>query len=98
MPHGREYTFSRISFEPNPEPDAFESKLTKLLDFLESDREGIMKLIKEGDSAVIHVYSTMYYGNIRGFHFYKDVSKRIGDFNVEIDFDLYVSCTPFKSA
>ncbi len=35
------YTFSSIKFLPNPEPDEFEDKLQKLLDFLEQDKNGI---------------------------------------------------------
>ena len=33
-----------IDFEPNPEADEFEDKLTKLLDFLEQDEGGVENL------------------------------------------------------
>lgn len=38
------YVFSNLKILPNPEPDEFEDKLKKLLDFLEQDKNGIKQL------------------------------------------------------
>lgn len=43
------YKYSYINFLPNPEPDSFEDKLRKLLDYLEQDKDGIRHLVKEAD-------------------------------------------------
>ena len=38
------YKFNAFQIEPSPEPDNFENKLKNLLDFLQTDRNGIKKL------------------------------------------------------
>ena len=54
------YKYSRINFLPNPEPDSFEDKLRKLLDYLEQDEDGIRHLAKEADGYIqvaMHVHN-----------------------------------------
>ena len=84
-----EWKESSIFIEPNPEADEFEDKLTKLLDHLEHDSEGIGKLISNSN-AHIQVYSSFHNGNtmIGGHHLEKDHIKRMGKLNLEIDFDI----------
>ena len=44
--HGNSlYSFSCVKFMPNPEPDEFEDKINKLLDFLEKDVEAVVRTI-----------------------------------------------------
>jgi hypothetical protein len=88
---------SVMVFEPNPEPDEFEDKLKKLLDFLEEDKEGIRKLV---DNAEVHIQVVMEFyvhNTILGAAALdrKDL-KRIVDLNLQIDFDLHAAGTPFK--
>ena len=80
---------STIDFEPNPEADEFEDKLTKLLDFLEQDKEGILKLVNNADG-YIQVYSSFHNGNtlIGGHHLDKNQIKRMSQLKLEIDFDI----------
>ena len=80
---------STIFFEPNPEADEFEDKLTKLLDYLEQDKDGIEKLINNA-GGYIQVYSSFHNGNtmIGGHHIHKDHIKRMSNLNLEIDFDI----------
>lgn len=80
---------STIMFEPNPETDEFEDKLTKLLDFLEQDKEGIGKLVHHA-GGYIQVYSSFHNGNtlIGGHHINRDQIKRMSELNLEIDFDI----------
>ena len=78
-----------IDFEPNPEADEFEDKLTKLLDFLEKDKEGVENLVNNANG-YIQVYSSFHNGNtLIGGHFIdKDQIKRMSQLNLEIDFDI----------
>jgi hypothetical protein len=80
---------SSIFIEPNPEADEFEDKLTKLLDYLESDSKGIEKLVSNANGH-IQVYSSFHNGNtmIGGHHLEKDHIKRLSKLNLEIDFDI----------
>jgi hypothetical protein len=89
--------YSSIIFMPNPEPAEFEEKLTKLLDFLEQDKEGIKRLVDEADG-YIQVYMDFHNGNtmLGGPHIDLNSIKRMNDLNLEIDFDLYVSGNSFK--
>ena len=96
-PNGKlKYTFSRISFLPNPEPDTFENKLKSLLDFLEKDKDGVKKLADNAD-AYISVAMDIHNANgmIGGPHIDKDNGHRISNLNLAIDFDLYLSGNPF---
>jgi hypothetical protein len=83
------WKWSSISFEPNPEADEFEDKLTKLLNYLEQDREGVEKLVNNANGH-IQVYSSFHNGNtlIGGHHIDKDHIRRMGKLNLEIDFDI----------
>ncbi len=80
---------STIDFEPNPEADEFEDKLTKLLDYLEKDKEGVASLVNKAGGH-IQVYSSFHNGNtiIGGHHLEKDHIKRMSRLNLEIDFDI----------
>ncbi len=89
---------STIIFEPNPEPDEFEDKLTKLLDYLDHDKKGIKELINNANG-YIQIAIEFHNGNtmLGGPHISKKLLKRMATFNLEIDFDLYVSGNFFRS-
>jgi len=91
------YKFSALSFLPNAEPDEFEDKLKKLLDFLESDKEGIKSLVEKANG-YIQVAMDFHNGNgmIGGPFISKEIIKRMSDFGLSIDFDLYVGGELFK--
>jgi len=91
------WSFSCIQFIPNPEPDGFEDKLNKLLDFLEKDSEGIRKLANIADGQ-IQVASIFHNGNtmLGGFHPDKQLLRRLNALEVEIDLDLYAEGRFFK--
>ena len=60
--------FSCIEFLPNPEPDEFDHKTGKLLDFLERDIDGIRRLADIGGgqiqvASIFHNGNTMLGGN-----------------------------------
>lgn len=84
-----EWKQSTIDFEPNPEADEFEDKLTKLLDYLEQDITGVANLVNKA-GGYIQVYSSFHNANtmIGGHHINKDHIKRMGKLNLEIDFDI----------
>ena len=88
---------SKIAFEPNPEPDNFEDKLKKLLDFLEQDREGVEALVEKAD-AYIQVAIEFHNGNgmLGGPHLDRKSIRRMNVLNLEINFDLYASGNPYK--
>lgn len=80
---------SIIDFEPNPEADDFEDKLTKLLNYLEQDKEGVEKLVNNA-GGYIQVYTSFHNGNsmLGGHYITKDQIKRMSKLNLEIDFDI----------
>lgn len=88
---------SSIHFEPNPEPDEFGDKLTKLINFLEQDRQGVTELIDKVNG-YIQVVTVFHNGNtmLGGHHLDKQTIKRLGDLNLEIDFDIYAEGNFFK--
>lgn len=88
---------STIDFEPDPEAGGFEGKLTKLLDYLERDAEGIEKLVTMADG-YIQVYSSFHNGNtmIGGHHLERDHIQRMSRLRLEIDFDISASGNFFK--
>ena len=91
------YNFNSIHFEPNPEPDEFEDKIKKLLDFLEQDRQGVSQLVDKAN-AYIQVATVFHNGNtmLGGHHLDKDIIKRLAALNLELDFDLYAEGNFFK--
>jgi Domain of unknown function (DUF4279) len=92
-----EWRESRIIYEPFLDPDDFENKLENLLNYLETDKEGVIKL---ADNARGHIGIAIeyYIGNtmLGGPTVKKDLMNRISNLNLDIDFDLYVSGIPFK--
>jgi hypothetical protein len=91
------YNFSALHFEPNPEPDEFEDKLRKLLDFLEQDKEGMMKLTEKA-SVQVQIATIFHNGNtmLGGHHLDREIIKRLTALNLEVDFDLYAEGNFFK--
>ncbi|AZB30756.1 DUF4279 domain-containing protein [Chryseobacterium balustinum] len=91
------YTFSNLTILPNPEPDEFEDKLKKLLDFLEGDKEGIKQLVEKADGYV-QVAMEIHKGNgmIGGHNIDTDNIRRMNDLGLSINFDLYVAGNSFK--
>ncbi|RZJ98801.1 MAG: DUF4279 domain-containing protein, partial [Flavobacterium sp.] len=91
------YTFSNLTFLPNPEPDEFEDKLKKLLDFLEQDNNGIRQLSEKVDG-YIQVAMDIHNGNgmIGGHNIDTDDTRRMNELGLSINFDLYVGGNNFK--
>ncbi|MGC1631324.1 MAG: DUF4279 domain-containing protein, partial [Gelidibacter sp.] len=91
------HTFSNFKILPNPEPDEFEDKLKKLLDFLEQDKEGIKRLTNNADG-YIQVAMDIHNGNgmIGGHNIDVDDIRRMNDLGLSINFDLYVGGNSFK--
>lgn len=94
---GAHWRFSKFIFEPNLEPDEFEDKLKKLLDILESDKEGIERLARSSN-VCIQIAQEFHNGNtmLGGSHIDKESIKRIADLDLPIDFDLYVGGNFYK--
>ncbi|MDF7819813.1 DUF4279 domain-containing protein [Runella sp. MFBS21] len=90
-------TFSNLTILPNPEPDEFEDKLKKLLDFLEQDKEGIKRLAAKANGYV-QVAMEIHNGNgmIGGYNIDTDDIRRMNDLKLSINFDLYVGGNSFK--
>ncbi|MDO1450160.1 DUF4279 domain-containing protein [Rhodocytophaga aerolata] len=89
---------SGFHFEPNPEPDAFEDKLNKLLDALEQDKKGVLALANQAD-ILIQVGSVFHNGNtmLGGHYLTKENVKRMAALALSIDFDLYAEGNFFKN-
>jgi len=91
------WKWSAIYFELNPGPEEFADKLTKLLDFLEQDKEGVESLVKKANG-YIQIYSSFHNGNtlIGGHHINIDHIKRMSKLKLEIDFDISADGNFFK--
>ena len=90
-------TYSNIEILPNTEPDEFEDKLKKLLDFLEQDRDGIKRLVEHADG-YIQVAMDIHNANgmLGGHTIDTDDIRRMNDMGLSINFDLYVGGNSFK--
>ncbi|KAA9332339.1 DUF4279 domain-containing protein [Hymenobacter busanensis] len=91
------YSFSSISFLPNPEPDTFEHKLSKLLEFLEQDANGVQRLVEQADCGIT-VAIDMHNGNgmLGGPFIDARNIKRMAALDLDIEFDLYATGNAFK--
>lgn len=91
------YTFSNFEILPNPEPDEFEDKLKKLLDFLERDKEGIKRLVENANG---YIQVAMYIHNANGMPggptIDKEAIRRMNDLGLSINFDMYIGGNSFK--
>lgn len=83
---------SALMIRPNPEPDKFENKLKKLLDFLEQDKEGIKRLV---DNANGYIMVGMEFHKGDGWLGRHDIDKddirRMSDLGLSINFELLAS-------
>ncbi len=84
------HKFSNFKILPNPEPDEFEDKLKKLLDFLEQDKDGVKRLVDKANGYIqvamdIHNVN----GMIGGHSIDTDNIRRMNDLKLSINFDLY---------
>ncbi|QHL87216.1 DUF4279 domain-containing protein [Nibribacter ruber] len=91
------YNFSSIEFMPNPEPDEFEDKLRKLLDFLEQDKEGVRHLVEKANGWLV-ASMDFHNGNgmLGGMRIDNTSIKRMEKLNLSIEFDLYASGNAFQ--
>jgi hypothetical protein len=91
------HKFSNISILPNPEPDAFEDKLKKLLSYLEQDKDGIKQLV-DNANGYIQVGMDIHNGNgmIGGPNTDTDDIKRMNNLGLSINFDMYVGGNSFR--
>jgi hypothetical protein len=85
----RKWKYHSIEFEPNPEPNPFETKIEQLLTFLEQDATGTRALVDQAEG-YIRVISVFYNGNtlLGGISFDKDTVRRMAPLNLAVNFDL----------
>ena len=93
----RTHNNSGIEFTPNPEPDAFEDKLIKLLNFLEHDTEGIKKL-SLNSCAWVDVSMDCHHGNqsIAGCNIDLSSVNKLSQLSLRISFSIWAWGEPFK--
>lgn len=91
------HTFSNFAIMPNPEPDEFEDKLKKLLNFLEQDKDGVKRLVDKANG-YIQVAMDIHNGNgmIGGPNIDTGDIHKINELGLSINFDLYVGGSSFK--
>lgn len=94
----RKYTYSGIKFLINPEPDEFEHKLNKLIDFLEQDARGIIELVQKANG-YIQVAMDIHNGNtmLGGPYLNAETINRMSKLGLSISFDLYTAGNYFKN-
>ena len=86
------HMYNFIRFEPNTGPDAFEDKLSGLLDLLETDLNGVCALVEKA-GAYIQVLIEFHHGTamLGGPRICKRTMGRLAAFDLGIDFDLYTA-------
>ncbi|MBS1586409.1 MAG: DUF4279 domain-containing protein [Bacteroidetes bacterium] len=90
------YRVSKLMFEPDLGPNAFETKISRLLDLLETDKQGIAQLANLANG-YIQVATVFHNGNtmLGGHHLDKSTISRLAKLNLEIDFDEYAEGNSF---
>ena len=88
---------SFIEFTPNPEPDTFEDKLAKLINFLLTDNEGIRALSVMADAS-IEVMMDFHYGNqlIGAAALNLESIKKLSDLHLPINLHFTAWGKPFN--
>lgn len=86
-----------IRFELAPEADSVEDRVTKMLDYLEQDADGVKKLAATYDAGIrvsmdVHDANSM----IGGAHLNAKNIKRLGALGLWIDFDIATCGNEFK--
>ena len=91
------YLFTKVIFEPNPEPGEFQSKFEKLLDYLETDVQGVGELVAKFNG-YIQVAAMYHNGNsmLGGASLDALSIKRLSALNLGVDFDIYAEGNLFK--
>ncbi|MDF2192734.1 DUF4279 domain-containing protein [Paraflavitalea sp. CAU 1676] len=91
------HKYSNIEILSNPEPDAFEDKLKKLLDYLLEDAEGIRHLVRQA-KGYIQVATDFHFGNgmLGGPFLSAEAIQKMAALGLSISFDLYVWGEPFR--
>lgn len=91
------YNFTSFEIQPNPEPDEFEDKLIKLLDFLHEDKDGVKTLVEKANG-FIQAAIEFHDGNsmLGGLHLDSEIIHRMSNLNLKIDIDLYTSGNKFE--
>lgn len=88
--YNREYNF--WLYEPQHGiPGALENKLEFLLDRIENSKNGILKLLAENCEGIVSICFEGYKDWISGFGISNCTIKKIAEFGLELDFDMYVS-------
>jgi len=84
-----QYNFSFIEFNPNPEPDTVEDKLKKLIDLIETDKNGIIELISHSN-AYIQVIMDFHWGNqvLGNLFINSDTIRKLNELNLEVSLDF----------
>lgn len=88
--------FSALKIMLNTEPDEFEDKLSKLLNYLETDEKGVRELVEKAEG-YIQVAMEIHNGNgmIGGPSINRESIARMNRLGLSIDFDLYVRGNSF---
>ena len=86
------HKYNFIRFEPDPGPDAFVDKLSRLLDLLETDLSGVSALVEKA-GAYIQVTMEFHHGAamLGGSRICKRTMGRLAALDLGMDFDLYAA-------
>jgi hypothetical protein len=89
--------FSSVQFEESDGPGLFSKKLRSLLDFLERDKLGVLRLVTNAE-AYVQTVMEFHNGNtmLGGPNIDKISLRRLSDFELDIDFDFYATGNFFK--
>ena len=92
------HSHSKFMFEAHPGPYDFDTKLNLLLDALETDKQGVQRMINIADG-YIQVATVFHNGNtmLGGHHLSRSAISRLARLNLEIDFDEYAEGNSFVS-
>lgn len=92
------YTYNGLVFETFSEPGRLERKIKYLLDILETDLEGIIRLSKLTSTRPLFV-TIVYHignGNFTGLYLESDIVDRLSKLGLELTFDIYATGNKFQ--
>ncbi len=88
--------FTRATIEPESGYGEFEDRMARLLDVLESDRDGIKRWVDAARcEVVVPWYAHNGNGSLGGFSIDRRTAARLAELSLGIDFDLYAEGVPF---
>lgn len=94
-----QYSYNGLEFNTTSEPDKFGSKLNSLLNFLETDIEGVKELSRQTNCKDLFVTVDYHIGNgnFTGIYLDNQAINRLSKLGLQLTFDIYATGNRFAT-